>query len=63
MANQGYQLKNKTSGMQGKGKQGISENRPSKGYHDGLKQGYKNAQKELAKIMQRLNVTYDDTKN
>lgn len=61
-SNSGHQLLNKTTGSQGVGKKGISENRPSKGYHDGLKQGYKNAQKELTKIMQRLNVTYDDTK-
>lgn len=46
-ASSGFQLKNKTSGGQGKGKVGIAENRPSKGYHDGLKQGYENARREV----------------
>lgn len=43
----GYQLKNKTAGGQGKGKHGIADNRPAKGYHDGLKQGYENARREV----------------
>lgn len=49
-ANEGYQLRNKTAGGQGKGKFAIAENKPSKGYYDGLKQGYKNAQKEITKL-------------
>ena len=53
MANKGYQLRNKTSGSQGKGKQGIAENKPSRGYYDGLKQGYKNAQKFVANLFDK----------
>lgn len=46
-ADLGYQLRNKTSGGQGKGKSGIDDNKPAKGYHDGLKQGYLNACKDF----------------
>ena len=38
-ANDGYQLRNKTSGSQGKGKFGIADNKPSKGYYDGVSYG------------------------
>lgn len=38
-ANDGYQLRNKTSGSQGKGKFGIADNKPSKGYYDGVAYG------------------------
>ncbi len=48
MHEQGYQLHNKTSGSQGKGKTQISEFKPARGYRDGLEQGYKNAQKEVS---------------
>lgn len=44
----GYQLRNKTAGGQGEGKFEIAETKAKKGYYDGLKQGYKNAQKEVA---------------
>ena len=57
MANKGYQLRNKTSGSQGKGKQGIADNKASKGYHDGLQQGYKNAQKYVANLFEK-HLTY-----
>lgn len=53
VANLGYQLLNKTSGSQGKGKRGIAENKPAKGYYDGLKQGYKNAQKFVANLFEK----------
>ena len=43
----GYQLYNKTAGGQGGGKIGIAPNAPSKGYRDGLRQGYKNARREV----------------
>ena len=56
MANAGYQLRNKTSGGQGKGKAGIAENKPSKGYYDGLKQGYKNAKRDVAKWVKWLTI-------
>ena len=46
-ANRGYQLRNKTAGGQDSGKFGIDNNRPVKGYYDGLQQGYENARKEV----------------
>lgn len=49
-ANAGYQLRNKTSGSQGVGKRGLDDQKAPKGYHDGLKQGYLNAQKEVANL-------------
>lgn len=57
-ANAGFQLRNKTAGSQGEGKHGIADNRPSKGYHDGLKQGYKNAQKFVANLFDK-HLIYD----
>lgn len=45
----GYQLYNKTAGGQNEGKIGIAPNAPSKGYRDGLKQGYENARRDVAK--------------
>ena len=61
-SNEGYQLKNKTSGGQGEGKSGIAENKPSKGYYDGLKQGYKKAQKEVAMMFKYLTIDCDKEK-
>lgn len=52
-AKHGYQLRNKTAGGQGEGKAQIDEYRPAKGYHDGLKQGYKNASKEVAHLFEK----------
>ena len=49
-AQNGYQLRNKTSGSQGSGKRKIDEYRPQKGYRDGLNQGYKNASKEVSHL-------------
>lgn len=49
----GYQLRNKTGGGQGKGKEKIDEYRPSKGYYDGLKQGRKNLARELSGIIEK----------
>lgn len=53
MANKGYQLRNKTNGGQGEGKQGIADNKSAKGYYDGLAQGYKNAQKYVANLFEK----------
>ena len=50
-ANAGYQLRNKTSGSQGEGKQGISANRQSKGYYDGLQRGEEKLAKQLKHII------------
>lgn len=52
-AQNGYQLRNKTSGSQGVGKKQIDEYRPAKGYHDGLVQGRKNLAKELSNIIDK----------
>lgn len=52
-ADNGFQLRNKTSGSQGKGKTKINEFKPSKGYQDGLRQGYKNASKEIANLFDK----------
>ena len=50
----GYQCRyNKTAGGQGEGKEKINEFRPSKGYRDGLSQGYKNAVKEIKNIIDK----------
>lgn len=52
-ANAGYQMRNKTGGGQGKGKFGISENRPAKGYYDGKKQGRKDLAKEIRNLVEK----------
>ena len=46
-ANMGYQMRNKTIGGQDNGKAGMDNNKPSRGYRDGLQQGYNNARKEI----------------
>lgn len=51
LADQGYQLRNKTGGSQGAGKKQIDEYRPVKGYYDGLKQGKKTLARELSHII------------
>lgn len=51
-ANMGYQLRNKTSGGQDGGKFGIAENRSSKGYRDGVAQGYENARREIKHLFE-----------
>jgi hypothetical protein len=54
----GYQLLNKTAGGQGEGKIQIHEYRPPKGYRDGIKQGYRNASREIANLFDKhLNVS------
>ena len=52
-ANQGYQLRNKTSGSQGEGKRGLDDQKSPKGYYDGLAQGYKNAQRFVANLFEK----------
>ena len=46
-AKMGYQLRNKTSGSQGKGKQGIADNKAGKGYFDGVAYGRKQMLNEV----------------
>ena len=52
-SNNGYQLRNKTSGGQGEGKTQIDDYRPAKGYRDGIAQGRKNLAKELTNIIDK----------
>ena len=48
-ANAGYQMRNSTSGSQGEGKKDISD-APTKGYLEGLHNGYEKARKEIAHL-------------
>lgn len=52
-ADYGYQLRNKTSGSQGKGKTQIAEYKPVKGYRDGIKQGKIILARELSSIAEK----------
>ncbi len=52
-ANAGYQMRNKTSGSQGEGKQGIADNKPSKGYYDGIEQGKKKSREFVADLFKK----------
>ncbi len=52
-ANAGYQLRNATAGGQGEGKHSLGNQRAPRGYRDGLNQGYKNAQKEVAHLFDK----------
>ena len=62
-ADKGYQLRNKTAGGQGEGKTQIDAYKPSKGYRDGLKQGYKNASRDIAHLFSKhLNVSIKSDK-
>lgn len=55
-ANMGYQLRNKTTGGQNDGKKDIAEN-ITKGYQQGLHNGYEKARKEIAKLFEK-NLTF-----
>lgn len=52
-ANTGFQLRNKTSGSQGEGKQGIASNTDPKNYRDGIKRGYEKARLEIASLFEK----------
>ena len=52
-ANEGYQLRNKTGGSQGEGKQGLDNQKAPKGYYDGKKQGYLDARKFVANLFNK----------
>ena len=52
-ANLGYQMRNKTIGGQNSGKNGMENQKEAKGYYDGLKQGYLNAQKYIAGLFKK----------
>jgi hypothetical protein len=57
-ADQGYQLRNKTSGGQDGEKSALGEGKSNKGYRDGLVQGRKNTQKEIKELFDKY-LTYD----
>lgn len=61
-ANAGYQMRNATVGGQGQGKSGLDNARPNRGYYDGLRQGYRNAQKEVSHLF-NLHLDYATKKN
>lgn len=52
-ANAGWQMRNKTTGSQGVGKKGMDDSQSPKGYRDGLRQGYKNAQRFVARLFEK----------
>lgn len=54
-ADLGFQLRNKTTGSQGKGKKSIVDTE-RKGYNQGLKKGYENARKDLQSWFKYLKV-------
>lgn len=56
-ADMGYQLRNKTSGGQGVGKSGIADNKPSKGYYDGKKQGRKDVINEIKSMLKYIQIS------
>lgn len=49
-ADSGFQLRNKTSGSQGVGKEKIDEWRPAKTYRDGVEYGYRKASREISHL-------------
>lgn len=59
LANEGFQLRNKTAGSQGIGKTSLENGKQAKTYRQGLHQGYKNAQKFVANLFDKhLKVGY-----
>ena len=56
-ADNGHQLKNKTLGGQDDKKAALGEGKSPKGYREGLANGYKNAQRYVAKLFEK-NLTY-----
>lgn len=56
-ADMGYQLRNKTSGGQGVGKSGIADNKPSKGYYDGKKQGRADVINEIKSMLKYIQIS------
>ena len=52
-ANAGYQMRNKTSGSQDSSKFGISDNKPARGYYDGVAYGRKKLARELKTIIEK----------
>jgi len=55
-ANSGYQLRNNTIGGQNEGKAGLGDGVSTKGYRDGLEQGYNNCLRDMKELMKYLKV-------
>lgn len=56
-ADQGFQLRNATTGSQGADKRALGDGKSNKGYRDGLLQGRKNTQKEIKTLFDKY-LTY-----
>ena len=52
-ADAGYQLKNSTTGSQGKGKKGLENGRPPRGYLDGVEVGKMKARRFVADLVSK----------
>lgn len=61
-ANAGWQMRNETTGSQGKGKKALGDAKTPKGYYDGIAQGEKNARKMVAHLF-KLHLDYVPKKN
>ena len=61
-ANGGWQVYNHTSGSQGKGKKALDNQKATKGYLQGLSNGYMNARKDIAHLF-KLHLDYVPKKN
>jgi hypothetical protein len=61
-ANSGWQMRNETTGSQGKGKKALGDAKTPKGYYDGIAQGEKNARKMVAHLFE-LHLDYAPKKS
>ena len=61
-ANVGWQMRNETTGSQGKGKKALGDAKTPKGYYDGIAQGERNARKMVAHLF-NLHLDYVPKKN
>ena len=59
---EGFLMHNKVVCGQGKGRTKIAEYKESKGYNEGLKKGYLNAQRDIAKWCKWFDIKYDANK-
>ena len=56
-ADKGFQMRNATSGSQGEGKKALDNQKATKGYLQGLANGYMNARKDIAHLF-KLHLDY-----
>lgn len=61
-ANAGWQMRNETTGSQGKGKKALGDAKTPKGYYAGIAQGERNARKMVAHLF-NLHLDYVAKKN